>query len=509
MKALLRVSAVFLLSSLAFSQSDSIAPNENLVVEGIPKIPVSIAETAQRYSEFRNAIFNGWHPTHREMLIGTRFADTYQVHQVKFPGGARTQLTFFPDSIFSGISYQPVKGESFVFLKDVGGGEFFQLYRYDFASGEITLLTDGKSRNTDPRWSYQGDRIAYGSTRRSDKDVDIWVVNASDAKSARMVAQLEGGGWAVNDWSPDGSKLLLINSVSAAESYVWLVDVASGKKELVAQKGGGDTVAYNNARFAKDGKGIYLTSDRDSEFQRLVYIDLGNQKPVVLTPDLNWDVDEFDISSDGKLIAFEANEDGASVLHVLETTTRKEVALPKLPVCVIFGLKWHENSHELGFNLSMASQPYDAYSLDVSSGRLERWTFSETGGLNAANFAQPQLIHWKSWDGRQISGFLLKPPAKFTGKRPVMIAIHGGPEAQFRPDYNGEDNYYISELGIAVIYPNVRGSTGYGKSFQKLDNGFLREGSYKDINTLLDWIQTQPVSMPTVSSLPAAATVAL
>jgi len=491
MKFFLRVVVIGLLSAAAFSQSDEVVPNENLVAEGIPKIPAALAETAQRYNESRLATFSGWHPTRREMLVATRFADTYQVHQVKFPGGARTQLTFFPDNVFSGIDYQPVKGDSFAFLKDVGGGEFFQLYRYDFATGDITLLTDGKSRNTNPRWSYQGDRIAFGSTRRDGNDVDLWVVKAGDPSSAQMVVKLEGGGWGVSDWSPDGKKLLAINYVSAAESYVWLVDIASGSKELLTQASGAETVAYGNARFAQDGKGIYLTSDRDSEFQRLVYMDLADRKPVVLTPNLSWDVEEFDLSHDGRWIAFESNEDGASGLHVLDTKTRKEIATPKLPLCVIFGLKWRENSHELGFNLSTASQPYDAYSLDVSSRKLERWTFSETGGLNAANFAQPQLIHWKSWDARSISGFLFKPPAKFSGKHPVVINIHGGPEGQSRPEYNDRDNYFISELGVAMIYPNVRGSTGYGKSFQKLDNGFLREGSYQDINTLLDWIQTQ------------------
>ena len=171
------------------------------------------------------------------MLIETRFGDTSQVHQVKFPGGARTQLTFFPDRI-AGAAYQPVNGDSFLFLKDVGGGEFFQLYRYDLATGDITLLTDGKSRNTDPRWSYQGDRIAYGSTKRTGNDVDIWVVNANDPASAHMVAQMEGGGWEVSDWSPDGKQLLAMNVVSAAESYVWLVDVASGKKDLLTPKTG-------------------------------------------------------------------------------------------------------------------------------------------------------------------------------------------------------------------------------------------------------------------------------
>ena len=491
MKRCLRLLAATLFVSFAFAQSDDIVPNENLVVEGIPKIPAALADKAGRYSDFRAASFESWDPDRREMLIETRFGDTAQVHQVKAPGAARTQLTFFPDRVAEAI-YPPVNGNSFLFMKDVGGGEFFQLYRYDRATGDVMLLTDGKSRNVDPRWAYQGDRVAFGSTRRDGNDIDIWVVNANDASSARMVAQLEGGGWAVSDWSPDGNQLLVTNSVSAAESYVWLMDVASGKKELLTPKSGAETVAYSNARFAKDGKSAYMTSDLDSEFQRLTKMDLTSRNVTVLTSALNWDVDEFDLSKDGHWIAFEANEDGISILHVLDTTTNKEVPLPKLPVGVMYGIQWRSNSRELGFSLSTASQPYDAYSVDMVSGKIERWTFSETGGLNTSGFTQPELIHWKSWDQRSISGFLYKPGTKFPGKRPVIIDIHGGPEGQVRPDFLGHDNYFLNELGIAMIYPNVRGSTGYGKSFQKLDNGILREGSYKDISSLLDWIQTQP-----------------
>ena len=487
----LLVLTAVLFTVFARAQSDEIVPNENLVVEGVPKIPASLADSVGRYSEFRAASFTSWSPDRREMLILTRFGDTAQVHEVKVPGGARTQLTFFPDRVANAI-YPPVGGNAFVFMKDVGGGEFFQLYRYDLATGDITLLTDGKSRNIDPRWSYQGDRIAYGSTRRNGNDVDIWEEKVDDPASSRMVAQMEGGGWSVSDWSPDGKQLLVINDISAAESYVWLVDVASGKKELLTPKSGLETVQYSNPHFSKDGKGVYLTSDQDSEFQRLVEMEVSSRKTTVLTPGLNWDVEDLDLSKDGRWIAFEANEDGISILHVLDTKTNKEVPVPKLPVGVIRGIEWRNNSREIAFSLSTASQPYDAYTVDMASGKIDRWTFSETGGLNTSGFAQPQLIHWKSWDQRSISAFLYKPGAKFSGKRPVIINIHGGPEGQVRPDFLGRDDYFLNELGIAMIYPNVRGSTGYGKTFQKLDNGFLREGSYKDINSLLDWIQTQP-----------------
>jgi dipeptidyl aminopeptidase/acylaminoacyl peptidase len=491
MKVFLRLVMVCGLSIAAFSQSDAVVANENLVVEGIPKIPASLAQTVDRYNNFRGASLDSWDPVKREMLISTRFADTSQVHLVKMPGGARTQLTFYTDRVAS-AQYPPTKADFFVFSKDIGGGEFFQLYRYDVASGDATLLTDGKSRNTDPIWSYAGDRVAYGSTRRTGNDVDLYVVNPSDPKSDHLLTQLQGGGWTPLDWSPDGRKILALEGISANESYLWIVDAGSGEKTLLTPKGGDTKIAYNSGRFSKDGKGIYVTTDKDSEFQRLTYIDLASKQYSYLTSQVHWDVDEFDLSYDGRTVAFATNEDGFGVLHLLDTNTRKERPVPGLPKGLISGIAWHKNNRDLGFSISSARSSSDVYSLDVQSGKVERWTFSETGGLNTASFPEPELVHWKSWDGRAISGFLYRPPAKYAGKRPVIINIHGGPEGQYRPSFAGRWNYFLDELGVAMIAPNVRGSTGYGKTFLALDNGFLREGSYQDINTLLDWIQTQP-----------------
>ena len=471
-----------------------VAPNENLVVEGIPPIPAALAEKADRYTNFRSAFFASWHPTRREMLISTRFADTFQIHEVKMAGGARTQLTFYPDDVRS-AQFPPKGGDSFVFSKDIGGGEFYQLYRYDLATGEVTLLTDGKSRNTGPIWSNDGKMMAYGSTRRDGNDVDVWLtepVNPAEANSNRMLAQVTGGGWSVLDWSPDDKQLLVMEEISANETYLWLVDSSDGEKTLLTPKGGPEKIAYGGAKFSKDGKGIYVTTDKDSEFQRLAYVDFGSKKYAYLTSYIPWDVEGFDITPDGATIAFTTNEDGLSVLHLLDTKTGKEKPAPKLPVGLVFDVQWHQNGRDLAFNIASSRSNFDVYSLEVTNGKVERWTASETGGLNPETFSEAELVHWKTFDGKSISGFLYRPPAKFPGKRPVMVDIHGGPEGQYRPAFLGRNNYYINELGIAMIFPNVRGSTGYGKTFLTLDNGFLREDSYKDINSLLDWIAQQP-----------------
>jgi dipeptidyl aminopeptidase/acylaminoacyl peptidase len=475
---------------VAAQEATTVAPPEPIVAEGVPPIPVTLAEAARRYGESRSAFPTDWHPLRRELLIGTRFGNTVQAHLVKMPGGARQQLTFSTEPVYGG-SFQPTRGDYMVFRKDIGGGEWYQLYRYDFASGDITLLTDGKSRNSVGPWSTKGDRMAYTSTRRTGEDTDLWVINPADPGSDHMVAQLNGAGWVPQDWSPDDSKILVLEYISVNETYPWLFDPASGKKTQLTPRNGDEKIAYSNLRFSKDGKGIYYTADTGSEFRRLMYMDLASRQSEALTGALPWNVDEFALSWDGRSIAFLTNEDGLSVLHLMSTETRKEMAVPKLPVGLVSNLIWHHNNHELAFEITSASLPGDCFSLDVVSGELERWTMSESA-VKTDDFREPELVRWKGFDGRMISGFLYAPPATFAGRRPVLIAIHGGPESQSRPGFLGRANYYLNVLGIAIIEPNVRGSTGYGKTFTKLDNGFLREDSYKDINSLFDWIATRP-----------------
>ena len=481
---------VALVTTGALAQSESLAPGDNLVVEGIPAIPASIADDVARYTEFRTASIASWHPTRREMLISTRFGDTNQVHLVKMPGGARTQLTFSRERA-GGASYRPKTGEFFVFNKDIGGNEFFQYYRYNFADGTITLLTDGKSRNTGWNWSNAGDRAVYTSTRRNGRDTDLYIIDPSDPKSDRLLLQLEGGGWGVSDWSTGDHELLLTEFVSANESYAWIVDIATGTKKLLTSREGGEKIAYGGGRFRHDGQGLYITTDKDSEFARLAYFDRATTGHTYLTNHIKWDVDSIQLSPDGKTIAFVTNEEGVGRLRLLDTVSGKEKPAPKLPLGIVSGIRWHENGRDLGFNLSSARSAADVYSLDVRTGKIDRWTESETGGINTSNFSEAELVRWKTFDGRDISGFLYMPPARFTGPRPVVINIHGGPEGQSRPGFLGRSNYYLNELGVAMLYPNVRGSSGFGKTFLKLDNGFLREDTYKDIGALLDWIATQ------------------
>src|SRR5215470_6870095 len=239
------------------AQEAGVQPEPGSITEAIPPIPPSLVADVRRYTNLRTAEILSWHPVKREMLIATFMCNTPQVYLVKFPGGARTQLTFFEDRTTRGVSYQPTRGDYFIFSKDSGGDANYQNYRYDFATGEVALLTDGKSKNGPAVWSNRGDRIVYSSTRRNGTDVDLYVQNPLDPKSDRLLIQLQGGGSSPLAWAPDDSKILALQEISVSESYLWLVDVASGEKTLFAPKSGTAAVAYGDAHFSKDGKSIY------------------------------------------------------------------------------------------------------------------------------------------------------------------------------------------------------------------------------------------------------------
>jgi dipeptidyl aminopeptidase/acylaminoacyl peptidase len=481
-----------------YVKSRVLEPGSNLVIENLPPIPLELVESVKKYTETKGVFASNWHPVKREVLIGKRAGNATQVHLLTSPLGGLKQLTDFPDPVGGG-NWQPKTGEYFLFFKAAGGNEISQLYRYDVANGSVTrLTTDDKKRIGGGPWSNAGDRYIYtsvptgGGTTSETIKTEFYTINPSDPASAKLLAAFDGVGWFPGDWSPDDRQILVGKSISANESYIYLFDIATGEKTLLTPQEGAEKVAYTGAEFSHDGKGIYLTTDKGSEFQRLMYMDLATKTMTPLTSQIEWDVDGFEMSEDGKWIAFRTNENGFSKLHVLDTSTRKEVKLPKLPAGQVGGFDWHKKTGELGFNVSSYQSLADVYSLDLRSGKITHWAKSELNGFDTSGLREPELIKWKSFDGKMISGFVYKPPTTFTGKRPVIINIHGGPEGQATPGPLGRGAYFINDLGVAMIFPNVRGSSGFGKTFLQLDNGFKREDSVKDIGALIDWIATQP-----------------
>jgi dipeptidyl aminopeptidase/acylaminoacyl peptidase len=485
------LSALFCVFTSHAQEVKTIVPGSNLVIDGIPNIPQSVATNVKKYSESRSASFSGWHPVKNEMIISTRFSNTSQLHYVKMPMGDRKQITFFEEPVSSAV-FEPITGKYFIYSKDIGGNEFAQLFRYDIVDGASTLISDGgRSQNGGVNWNNKKDLIAYTSTKRNGGDRDIYQMNPLDPKSDKLLFELKGGGWSISDWSNDDKKLLIREGISANESHLWIGDISTGKlEELTDRKEVG--VVYNGGEFTNDGKGIWLITDKDNEFMRLAYMDVNSKKITYYTSDIKWDVEGATITEDGKHLVFAVNEAGVSAMYHFLTDKKTYKKIESIPVGVVGGYGFHPTTNKFAVAVSSAKTASDIYVVDLITGKTERWTESEIGGLVESELNSPSLIKWTSFDKKEISGFYYKAAAKFEGKRPVIINIHGGPEGQSRPGFFGSNNYYTNELGVAMIYPNVRGSSGYGKTFLMLDNGMKREESVQDIGALIEWIAKQP-----------------
>ncbi len=458
-----------------------------LIADGVPSVPSELAAATRPYMESRGASFIGWNEKDKSMLIVTRFGNTNQIHRVARPMGTRQQLTFDEEPVSAG-AWSPKSADIMLVEKDIGGNEFYQIYA--MKNGRLELLTDGKSRNSLNAWSDDGALIGYTSTRRNGRDSDLYIMNPRDPAAGRMVAEVEGGGWSLADFAPDKSWALVAKYVSVQKVELFRLDLESGALSPIGDHA--KTIAIGGAAFAPDGK-IWVTSDEDSDFLRLGTIDPETGRFAPRGPAEEWDVGAFDISDDGRFIAYVVNEAGISRLRILDVASGKTRTVEALPAGIIGGLDiapWGE----IGLSFTSARSAADAYSVDPETLAVTRWTQSETGGLDVTRNVEPELVSVKSFDGLTVSGFLYRPdPAKFPGKRPLIMNVHGGPEGQSRPGFLGRSNYLLNELGIALFYPNVRGSTGYGKTFVSLDNGpYKREDSVKDMGAFLDVLAKDP-----------------
>jgi dipeptidyl aminopeptidase/acylaminoacyl peptidase len=462
-------------------------------MQDIPEIPQIIADSLNRYQNVRSAPFRDFSQNGNSIYISTRFGDVSQLHRVDKPGGARHQLTFFDEPIGS-ISRQP-DGDMIAFTMDAGGSEYSQIFTLDPKTGESKMLTDGESRNGAISWSDKGGKIAYQSTKRNGRSNDLWMMDTQAPEKTRIVLESKDGSWwGPVDWDQKNLNLLVQQYTSASDSKVYALDLDSGNKTLLDGSEDNPTVNYALS-YGKDDKGYFLTTNQDSEYQRLAYRDFKSAELTIITKKIDWNVSNFTLSKNGNRAAFTVNQDGISQLYLLDTKSFKYKAVEDMPIGLISGLTFSPDDKQLAMSLNTSQTPSDSFVLTLKRSatrydNLTRWTYSEVGGLNTELFVVPELVRFESFDKREIPAFVYKPNEK--GSHPVIISIHGGPEGQARPYFSSNTQLWINTLGAAVITPNVRGSAGYGKEYIGLDNGFNREDSVKDIGALLDWIATQP-----------------
>jgi dipeptidyl aminopeptidase/acylaminoacyl peptidase len=460
--------------------------------EGVPVIPPEVIERLQQYQSVRGASFAGWSPDGRGLLIRTRFGNSSQLHRVYAAGGRREQITFFEEPV-SGRFIPAARDGAMLYTQSTGGNEQNQVYLLDRVNYRTSLLTDGKSKYSLGPIRRDGQKMILASTERNGRDTDLLIADPRNPESREMLWQTSGEYWGAADWSHDGRTILMARYVSANESYPALLDIATQRKtDLPLPEEG--IAAVSGLRFSPDGRWVYLATDSGGEFRRLARYDLETGKYDWLSADIPWDVSEVEVDPRTGNVAFAVNEDGASRLFLLSPAARGEGLLRrelKLPLAIVSDLEFTPDGGALGLTLARPDAPPDVYSLDLAANDLTRWTFSEAGGLNPATFVLPERIRYTSFDNREIPAYYYRPRGASKEKPSgVVIMIHGGPESQFQPYFIPVIQFYLNEMGFAVIAPNVRGSSGYGKTYLTLDNAELREDSVKDIGALLDWIAT-------------------
>ncbi len=490
---LLVVGAVLLLSTPA-PADEAVAPPPQMQVEGVPGISAQLWASLDSYRQYRDARLVGWLPDDGGLLITTRFGSTRQFHRVAAPGAAREQLTFFEEPVGGATVASSSSRERFAFIMDSGGSEDYQIHLHDLRTHLTRRLSWNDARHGGLLMSQDGRQLAFSSNERNGVDFDIRVMELSGAGESRIVVE-DTGYWGVVDWSPDGRQLLVQHYISVKQSEIWVVEVSSGKKRLLQEVD--EHVAYGPARFDRRAKGVYFVSDQWRGIRELAHIELSEgAQPHPLFDRLLWDVEALEVSPDGKDLAFVANEKGASQLYLMEAKEGSRPAKVHLPMGRIGGLAYGPEGKRLAFHLETPTSPADVYVLEREHPEERvRWTQSEMGGLRGEGLSEPQRIHYRTFDRsengarREISAFYYRPAGP--GPHPVVIYIHGGPEGQSRLGFDRRFQFWVKELGLAVLVPNVRGSTGYGREFTLLDDGMKREDSVKDIGALLDWIELQ------------------
>ncbi|MXZ43484.1 MAG: S9 family peptidase [Gammaproteobacteria bacterium] len=459
--------------------------HENVVVRNVPTIDEEVLESIERYRNVRTASIVDW--LGDSLLIRTRFGESSQLHRVRAPMGMREQITFADEPV-SGVVVPDLKDvQSFLYLQDVGGTESYQIYEYDVESGKQTMISSGDGRYTGVSYSPDSSKISYTSTKRTGQYSDLYIFDLENNVETPLHI-VDEVGWSFVAWHPSEEKALIRKYISVGESHLFEIDCNSGTKKRLLEDYG--EISIGGVEYLTDGT-VILISDHGSDFRRLHRINPETSELEVLVQFKESDVSSYSLSWDRSKMVVAQNFQGYRLFHLYDVNTGSlSQLLPDFSDGLLGGARFNAEGTSLAFTFQSARVQNDVYVLDLATNDVVRWTQSELGGIDADSLVRAELVSYSSFDDLEIPAFIYKP--KTDGPHPVLIYIHGGPASQYRPGFSSRFQYYVNELGIAVVAPNVRGSSGYGKEYLTLDDWKKREDSVRDIGALLDWIEAQP-----------------
>jgi dipeptidyl aminopeptidase/acylaminoacyl peptidase len=427
-------------------------------------------------------------PDGRRLLFSSDISGQFNLWRVRVTGGWPEQLTSFEGQAVRQVSVSP-DGRTIVFAADRGGDEFTQLYALPARGGWPSVWTDdpGVQHFADQAgWSPDGRALAYSANAETPTNQEVWVRDVDSGEVRKVFGGEVYAGPA--GWSPDGGRLLAVDFRSNSDQTVHLIE-DGGSRELTPHE---VDAKFLPGPWAKDCSGFYLLTDEGREFVGLAFFDLEqNAYEWLETPE--GDVEEVALSKDGRVLAWTANEDGWGRVRLRDLESGEELPQPQLPEGV--GAFWGQTSLCLSPDGRRAAliwatprQAHEIYVVETATGRARRLTDNMVGGLRERDLAAPELVRVPTWDDREIPAWLYRPRAR--GEVPTVLCIHGGPEAQERPWYQPFYQYLVSR-GFAVLAPNIRGSTGYGKTYQTLIHRDWGGGDLRDFEQLARWLGDQ------------------
>ncbi len=454
----------------------------------------------ERYLNVRNAYGASFSPSGDRLSFLTDISGVAEVWSVPVnldsPSPAwPEQLTFRGERVSSAV-YSPVEPVMLV-AADTGGSELDQFYLLSQDGADFYVLTDRpKVMYRAGVWSPDGRRVVYASNERDPRYFDIYERNMVDG-TVRLLWQQDSTNFPAV-YAPDGRQVVISRMRSNIFTQLFLLDTESGEVRALTPDTADGPSEFNYPSWAADGSGLYVISNRGRDFLNLAWLDLATGELRYLRDD-QWDADQLHVTHDGRYLALALNEDGYSRLELFDISRgwseRRSLSTPSLPRGVIVDMTWSQDGQRLAFTLLSAGTPMDVWIWDLAREKLWQATRSSLGGIPREHFVEPSLVHFPTFDQREIPAFLFLPRDQEARNLPVVINVHGGPEGQARPIFNPVNQYLVAQ-GYAVLTPNVRGSTGYGYTYMSLDDVRKRMDSVADLRHAVLWLRESGIADP-------------
>jgi dipeptidyl aminopeptidase/acylaminoacyl peptidase len=468
---------------------------DGLVEDGVAPAPAVLGAAWARYSRARATRLLDW-LADGSLLVAPRVDGAVQAQRLVAPLATPEQFTFLAQDV-SGAAAHPFDPKILA-MRVLGADGHAQIYSQRVGDAGALALTDAGAHDDTPLWAHDGRRLAFASDRRNGRDFDVYIIETGSAATPRLI--IGGGGrWRALDWSLDDRSLLLRRDDDPNDARLFIADVASGSLKAIDAPASVRPARTRvpAARFTPDGHAVlYLREAGENGYLRLELASLDGSAPRDVTPPLDHDIELFDVSADGRYLAYAWEDAGFSRIAVIDQRSGTEIALPMgLPLGSINALRFDRGGTRLALETEAATTPPDIHVIDLAANSVTRWTRSEPAVLDAAPPTPAQRLRFRTWDlngsrPRELGGYFYTPLRD--GRHPVLVLLHDGPEDRFRPGFDVWVQFVVNELGIAVVAPNLRGSSGTGRAFASLDDGLLREDAIRDIGSLLVWIGAQP-----------------